>query len=199
MINLTALTDWLLTTLITHGAPILFLAAYIGSLGFPFPPITLLVIAAGAFTRLSILDWRLALPACLLGSVLADNCEYALGRWADERLERRFGTGAVWRRALATFNRQGGWAILLTRFWLTPLAPAVNLIAGSRYPYRRFVWIDLLGEAVWVLLFGALGFYAGGEWEVVSQLATSFSGLSVGLVALVAGIVVVIRLRRHRE
>src|SRR5512142_2302444 len=113
---MSGLTENVLTLLVSYGAPILFLTAYFGSLGIPFP-ITLVIIAAGAFTRQGILDWRLAIPACLIGASLADNTEYLLGRYAGRWFERRFGQGKIWQGALATFNHQGGWAILLTRFW----------------------------------------------------------------------------------
>ncbi len=192
-----SLTDTVLTYLVTYGAPILFVTAYLGSLGIPFP-ITLVIIAAGAFTRQGILDWRLAIPACLLGAVLADNSEYLLGRFAERWLEHRFGKGAVWQSALSTFNRQGGWAILLTRFWLTNLAPVVNVVAGSRYPYKRFLFFDITGEFLWVLLYGGLGYIFGGQWEAVSQFVSDFTGLSLGLVVLGFGIYFLVRRRRKK-
>ncbi len=191
---MSGLSETVLTYLVTYGAPILFVTAYLGSLGIPFP-ITLVVIAAGAFTRQGILDWRLAIPACLLGAVLADNTEYLLGHRAGPWFERRFGQGAVWKGALSTFNRQGGLAILLTRFWLTNLAPVVNLVAGTRYPFRRFLFFDITGEILWILLFGGLGYIFGSAWELVSQFVSDFTGLSVGLVILIAGIYFLVKRR----
>ncbi len=192
------LSDWVLTNLVTYGPPILFLTAYLGSLGIPFP-ISLVVIAAGAFTRQGILDWRFSILACLAGAVLADNSEYLLGRLAERWLLRRFGEGAVWQQALKTFNRQGGWAIMLTRFWLTPLAPAINIIAGGRYPYERFLFFDVTGEFLWVLLYGGLGYLFAGEWELASQFVSDFSGFSVGLVILVAGVYFFLQWRKKTK
>ncbi len=191
------MAETILTYLVTYGTPILFAPAYFGSLGIPFP-ITLVIIAAGAFTRQGILDWRLAIPACLAGAVLADNTEYLLGRYAGRWIERRCGQGMIWHSALATFNRQGGWAILLTRFWLTNLAPFVNLIAGTRYPYRRFLIFDATGELLWVLIYGGLGYIFGSQWELISQFASDFTGLSLGLVILAAGIYFLVRRRKKK-
>ena len=144
-----SLTAWTLTTLTAYGPLALVVIAYLGSLGIPFP-ITLVMVAAGAFSRAGLLDWRLALLACLLGAVLADQSEYMLGRLAQPWLKQRFGKNSAWQQAQNTLNRQGAWAILLTRFWLTPLAPAVNLLAGSRYPWGRFLLLDVfLGAALW--------------------------------------------------
>lgn len=195
---MSGLSETILTYLVTYGAPILFVTAYLGSLGIPFP-ITLIVIATGAFIRQGILDPRLAIPACLVGAVLADNTEYLLGHRAGPWFERRFGQSAIWKGALATFNRQGGWAILLTRFWLTNLAPVVNLVAGTRYPYRRFLFFDILGEILWVLLFGGLGYLFGSAWELVSQFVSDFTGFSVGLVILAAGIYFLVKRRRKKN
>lgn len=194
---MSGLTEWVLTNLVTFGVPILFVTAYLGSLGIPFP-ITIVIIAAGAFTRQGILDWRLAIPACLAGAVLADNTEYLLGRYAGRSIERRFGQGMVWQSAMTTFNRQGGWAILLTRFWLTNLAPFVNLIAGTRYPYRRFLIFDTTGELLWVLIYGGLGYIFGSQWELISQFASDFTGLSLGLVILAAGIYFLVKRRKKK-
>ncbi len=181
------LTEWSLTNLAAYGAPMLLFISYIGSLGIPFP-ITLVIIAAGAFTRAGLLDWRLAILACLAGAALADNSEYLLGRLAYRWLKRRFGQKFVWQQAQSTINRQGGWAILLTRFWLTPLAPAVNVIAGSRYPFLQFLFFDLFGQLVWVLLYGGLGYLFAAQWEWLSQAAGVFSGLSMALFFLAFGV-----------
>jgi membrane protein DedA with SNARE-associated domain len=192
------MSNWALTSLVSFGFPILLFVSYIGSLGIPFP-ITLVIVAAGAFTRQGLMDWRLALLACLAGAALADHSEYLLGRLAQPWLVRRFGKKAAWKQADSSINRQGGWAILLTRFWLTPLAPAVNVISGSRYPYLRFLLFDLSGELLWVLLYGGLGFIFASQWRLVSQVVSEFSTLSFVLLVLAAGAYFLVkRIKRNR-
>ncbi len=192
---MSSLTTWALSALVTYGVPILFILAYAGSLGIPFP-ISLTVVAAGAFARQGVIDWRLGFLACTFGAVLADSSEYALGRLAASWLERRFSQNSLWKAALATFQRQGGWAILLTRFWLTTLSPAVNLIAGDRYPFPRFLLFDFAGQVVWVLIYGGLGYGFADEWPLISQVMSDFTGLSLGVVVLAAGVYFIIRWRR---
>jgi membrane-associated protein len=182
-----SLTDWLLTGIINYGAPMLALAVYVGSLGIPFP-ITLVVVAAGAFARQGLMDWRLELAIGVCAAVLADTSIFAIGYWGEKKIEKRFGQSPAWTRAQDIFERQGNWAIILTRFWLTPLATPVNLIAGSRIAYYRFLMVDTIGELIWVVLYGGTGYLFGGQWEVVSQFITDFSGFSVGVVVLAAGI-----------
>jgi len=183
--SMDGLAQWALTNLALYGVPILVVMTYIGSLGIPFP-VTLVVITVGALVRQDVLDWRLAVLACLTGAMLADNSEYLLGRLAGGWIKLRWGEKPAWQHALAAINRQGWWAIVLTRFWLTPLAPAVNLVAGSRYSYARFLFFDLSGQMLWVLLYGGLGYIFGAQLEAVSQMVSNFTGLSVGLVILVA-------------
>lgn len=189
------LTDWTLTSLAVYGPLALVFISYLGSLGIPFP-ITMVIVAAGAFSRGGLLDWRLAMLACLAGAALADNSEYLLGRIAQPWLKRRFGQNSAWQQAQITLSRQGSWAILLTRFWLTPLAPAVNVIAGGRYPFAQFLLFDVVGQFFWVLLYGGLGYLFATQWEGVSQGLSTFSGLSVALFFLVLGAYL---LTQHRK
>jgi len=178
--------EWALTNIAAYGVPVLLFLTFIGSLGIPFP-VTLVIIGAGALARQGVMDWRLAALACLIGASLADNGEYLLGHLAKKWIARHFSQRNSWQQGLAVINKQGGWAIVLTRFWLTPLAPAVNFIAGSRFTYARFLTFDLLGELVWVLIYGGLGYIFVGQWMEVSQMMSNFTAISVILV--IAGIV----------
>ena len=187
--------EWVLPNLVIYGAPLLLLLTYIGSLGIPFP-VTLVVMAAGALAHEGILDWWVAVLACMAGAALADHSLFALGYWINPRLERRFAHNLVWQQALTAIQRQGGWAILLTRFWLTSLAPAVNLIAGSRYPYRRFLLLDLTGELLWVLAYGGLGYLFARQWQTLSHAVSGFSALSGALALLAAAIYLIARRKK---
>ncbi|MCK7519370.1 MAG: hypothetical protein MZV64_17405 [Ignavibacteriales bacterium] len=46
----------------------------------------------------------------------------------------------------------------------------------------RFFFYDLLGEAIWIFGYGGLGYLFGTQWEVVSDVLSNISGLSLGLV-----------------
>ena len=192
-----SLADFALNSLTTYGPFALVLISYLGSLGIPFPN-TIVIVAAGAFSRFGLLDWRLAMLACLVGAALADNSEYLLGRLAQTWLKQYFGERDGWQRAQATINHQGSWAIVLTRFWLTPLAPAVNVIAGSRYQYWRFLFFDVVGQFLWVLLYGGLGYFFAAQWELVSKVLGAFSGVSMVLLFLVFGSYFLVQHRRSK-
>ncbi|MEW5958537.1 MAG: VTT domain-containing protein [Chloroflexota bacterium] len=193
------LTDLFLTGVITYGPPALGLALLLGALGIPVPG-TLLVLAAGAFVRQGVVDLTTAAGLGLLGAVLGDSASFAMGRFAQGWVRRRFGGSPAWQSAQATFDRRGGLAIYLTRFLLTPLAIPTNLIAGGGdYAFWRFLTYDMAGEFTWIVLFGGLGYVFGNQWELISQFISDFSGLLLGLALLVAGLYFLFRRRRQNQ
>jgi len=181
------MSDFLLTQIINFGAPFLGFIVFISALGAPFP-CTLIVIAAGAFARQGLLTWYTTGLIALAFVVLGDNLSYLMGQFARERVLFRFQESARWRKAERTFDRWGGMAVVWTRFLITGIAVPVNLIAGtSGFGIRRFFFYDLIGEAVWIFGYGGLGYLFGAKWEVVSNVLSNISGLSLGLVLLVGG------------
>jgi membrane-associated protein len=100
---MSAISDWLLTGLVNYGVPLFGLALMLGALGIPVPT-SLLVIAAGAFSRQGMLDWLPTAGLGLAGAVLGDSLSFAMGRWGGNWVSRRFGGSPLWLNAQATFN-----------------------------------------------------------------------------------------------
>ena len=72
---------------------------------------------------------------------------------------------------------------------MTALAIPTNLIAGgSGYPFRRFMLYDTLGEIMWIVLYGGLGYIFGSQWETVNEFLSNFGGLALGVVFFIFGI-----------
>jgi membrane-associated protein len=193
------LTDTLLTAVLVYGPLALALTLALAALGLPLPA-TLLVLAAGAFVQQGVLDAGSTALLALGGTMLGDSGGYGLGRLGERWLPGRITSSATWRRAAARFSDWGGWAIVITRFLLTPLGPATSIIAGSsHYAFGRFLAFDLLGELIWIALFGGLGYSFATSWELLSDLASSLSGLLLGIVVLLLGGVLAVRTRRARQ
>jgi membrane-associated protein len=187
------MSDFLLTQIINYGAPILGVIVFIGALGVPFPG-TFIVVAAGAFSRQDILTWHTTGLIALTCVVLGDSLSYAMGFYAREIILRRFQGSAHWSQAETSFNRWGGMSVFLTRFLITGIAVPVNLIAGtSKFPFRQFILYDFLGEMIWIFVYGGLGYLFGTQWEAVSELLSNISGLLLGLILLVGGIILAVR------
>lgn len=196
---MSSLTDTLLTAVLVYGPLALGLALGLAALGLPLPA-TLLVLAAGAFVQQGVLEPGATVLLALVGTVLGDSGGYGLGRLGGRWLPQRITASTSWERAASTFSRWGGMAIVLTRFLLSPLGPATSIIAGSsRYAFGRFLAFDLLGEVIWIGLFGGLGYSFATHWELLSDLASNLSGLLLGLAVLVLAPVLAFRNRRSSQ
>jgi membrane-associated protein len=169
---MSAVSDFLLTSLLNQGNVLLGSTLFLAALGIPLPA-SMLVIAAGAFTRQGVLGWESAATVALLGAVAGDGCSYLVGRFGLDRLPTRVRDRVNTATTTQWFSRWGGWGMFSTRFLLTPLALPVNLLAGStRYPWHRYMTAVLAGEVTWVALYGGLGYLFADQWESMSQLAS---------------------------
>jgi len=132
--------------------------------------------------------------------MLGDGVSFGIGFYAKHWVDGRFGRSSAWRNAQRSFDARAGLAIYLTRFLVTALAVPINLIAGgSGIRFRRFMAYDSLGELTWIILYGGLGYWFGGEWELVSGFINNFGGLILGLVVLGVGVWLGFRRRRNTE
>ena len=164
----------------------------LGALGIPIPT-SLLVVAAGAFSRQGMLSLLPAAGLGLLGTIMGDSISFAMGRWGGNWVSSRFGGSSVWNSAQTTFNRNSRMAVFFTRFLLTAIALPVNLMAGSSCQFRRFFVTVIAGETIWILVYGGLGYLFGSQWELISQFLSDFGGLVLGMVLLAGGIYYLIR------
>lgn len=194
------LLAWLLTYGLLALAPVLAGAA----LGLPLPA-SLLLLAAGAFAG----QGEFSLPPLLLIGVVAavagDLAGYWLGRRggvvAVERFGRRLGlTLATLERGERYLARWGGLAVFLTRFLLTPLGPVMNIVAGAgRYPLRRFLVYDVLGETVWVVGYLALGYLFSASWDLIATLLGNTTEALTLLVMIALATALLVRLIRRQR
>ncbi|MEP7133787.1 MAG: DedA family protein [Chloroflexota bacterium] len=191
------MSDFLLTQVINYGAPLFALILFLGALGLPIGA-SVVLIAAGAFSEQGILAWLPTAALGLLGAVLGDALSFSIGFYAKDWINQRFGNSKAWQSAEASFDERAGLAIFLTRFLVTALAIPTNLIAGgSGIKFRRFMTYDSLGEMIWIILYGGLGYFFGSQWELVSTFLSNFGGVMLGLLILVSGIWLAVRKLRN--
>jgi membrane-associated protein len=182
------MSDFLLTQVINYGAPLLGIIVFIGGLGVPLP-CTLLVIAAGAFARQDILPWHTTALIAIASVVIGDSLSYSLGYYASGYVLKRFSGTARWTEAEKTFEKWGPLSIFFSRFLVTAIALPVNLLSGTtRYPFRKFLLYDFLGEVVWIFGYGGLGYLFGSQWELVNEFLSNFGGLVLGVIVFVVGV-----------
>lgn len=182
------LTRTLLEWLIANGPTALALVAFICALGVPLP-IPVLAIGAGALIRQGHINPFVAVALTLAGALLAELIYYTLGRelgpLARHRMGRRF--AAVYDEAERRFRQHPGLTVYLTRWLAAPIGIPVNLIAGSTaYPVHRFIPAALLGNAMWLLAYTAIGYALGNEWQSVSPVIDRYK-LWFGAAAILIG------------
>ena len=186
------LLPYLLTLIQEYGYPILWLSVFIGALGIPLPN-SLVLLAAGAFAALGNFNFAALMVVAVSAFVAGDNASYWIGRrWGSKVLHwisGRLIKPHTLERSRVYFERLGGWAIFSSRFLVSALGGAINLLAGAElYPYKRFVLYDIAGETLGALLPLTLGYIFGASWDAVGDLLGSFSLFIVALlVALVLG------------
>ena len=180
-----SLTDYLLGTLGLYGPPVLFAVLLVGAVGLPTPG-SLLLLVAGSFVEQGEMGLWPVLLLGFAGAVIGDNIGFAVGRWGGRRLSlrlsRRFGGERRLRSAEEWLKRWGDGAVFLSRWLLSPLGSPVNLVAGaSGYPWRRFLFYDLVGEALWVVIYVLLGEFFGDGAEELNSLLGDFTWALLGL------------------
>lgn len=133
----------------------------VSSAGPPLPATLSLALAAVAVRQGHDPLFVLIIVATI-GTVLGDITGYWFGRLVGLAAAR--GPLARWEQhwmaqktaqALAWLDQRGGTGgalVFVSRWGLSPIAPAINLIVGARrYPFPRFLLFDAAGEMVWVL------------------------------------------------
>jgi membrane protein DedA with SNARE-associated domain len=182
-------TDQLFGLLSTYGLPALFIILAISSAGVPFP-ITLLLIATGSFVAQGEMVLWQVLIICSAGAIAGDQIGYCLGRWGGRKLVRRvtnrFGGADMIKRAEAFTKRWGGVGVFLSRWLITPLGPWLNLTSGiAGYSWPRFLFWDVLGEVLWVVIYVSLGNLFSDRVGALAELLGNLTWVIVGVIAAV--------------
>jgi membrane-associated protein len=197
------LLSLLLTFLQNYGYLALWIAVFVAAVGIPIP-ITLLLLAAGAFAALGDFNVVLLFIISFSALVCGDNVGYGIGRvWGSKVLNwiersKRWNHLIPPRRIVRSrqyFRYRGGWAIFLSRFLFSALGGVINLLSGSElYPYRYFFFFDVSGEALGACIPLMLGYIFGASWEAIGDVLGYSSFL---LLSLLVVILLVIRLIRN--
>jgi len=199
------LNAFLINALQHYGYVALWLVVFVAAAGVPVSG-SLLLSAAGAFAALGDLNIFMLFPVALSASVLGDNLGYFIGLrlgtaflvWLAQKKRFRWITPQALERARTYFNRRAGWTIFITRFLIVVLGGPINFLAGlEEYPYWRFLFWDVSGQILSVLISLGMGFLFAASWEEVAGLFGAFSSLI--LVLVVAFILAAFLIRKMRQ
>jgi len=181
-----SITDQVLAGLLLHGLPVLFGVILVCSVGVPFP-ISLMLVAAGSFVEQGEMKLWQVIAVASAGAVLGDQIAYGLSRWGGRRLinriSRKIGVEANIKKAEALTKRWSGAGIFLSRWLITALGPWVNVASGiAAYPWRRFLFWDVLGEVLWVILYVSIGYAFSNRVQAIAEILGNLSWVVVGLI-----------------
>jgi membrane protein DedA with SNARE-associated domain len=193
-----SITDQLLEAVLIYGLPVLFGVILIASVGVPFP-VSLTLVAAGSFAKQGELELVSVIMVASLAAIFGDQIGYGLSRWGGrrwiDRITRRVGGAAKVKRAEALSKKWGGPGIFFTRWLVTAPGPWLNVTSGiARYPWRRFIFWDVLGEVLWVVLYVMLGYFFSDRVQYIAEI---LGNLAWAILALVVTIILGWKLFRY--
>jgi len=165
--------DRVLSLIEHYGYLVILFGVMLESTGVPLPGETILL-ASGVLVQRGHLDLGDAIVFGILGAVLGDQIGYWVGREGGRPFVLRWGrylliTPEKLARAEAFFERHGGKAVFLARFF-SGLRVFGALVAGiSRMRWGTFLIYNALGGAVWATAVVLVGYFLGSSLALVER------------------------------
>ncbi|GAA2490279.1 DedA family protein [Streptomyces longisporus] len=175
---------------------------FLEDFGVPVPGETMLI-AAAVYAGAGRLNVVAVAVIAFVAAVCGDNIGYVIGRYGGHRLVTRFGryvllTPARVAKAEAFFVRNGGKVVTVARF-IEGLRQANGIVAGlSEMPWRRFLFFNALGAALWVGVWVTLGDVAGDHIGTLYPAIQRYELYVLAAAGVALAVVVVRHLRRRR-
>ena len=165
--------DRILALIEHYGYLVVLFGVMLESTGVPLPGETILL-AAGVLVQRGHLDLGYTIAFGIAGAVLGDQIGYWVGREGGRPFVLKWGrylfiTQERLGRAEAFFERHGGKAVFLARFF-SGLRVFGALVAGiSRMRWGIFRLYNALGGAVWATAVVLLGYFLGSSLALVER------------------------------
>jgi membrane-associated protein len=186
-----------------YGYWVIFFGVMLENGGLPLPGETVLLFA-GFLAYQGETQLVRAIGTAIAGATLGDSLGYTLGRYGGnvffDRYVRRFNFLARrFENSRALFLRHGHWAVFTGRF-ITGLRVFAGPLAGLfKMPYLRFLFFNFTGAVLWATAIGCVGFLFGNSWDNLVHVVRDFHRLTLGLVAVLALVGLIVYLRRRAK
>jgi membrane protein DedA with SNARE-associated domain len=173
------------------------------SFGIPAPGQTMLITAA-VYAGAGRLNIAAVAAIGFLAAVIGDNIGYLIGRAGGRRMILRYGayvrlTPERVHKAEAFFTRQGPKIVVAARF-IEGLRQFNGVIAGiTAMSWKRFLTYNVIGAALWVGLWTALGYLAGTHIVTVYLTIGHYQWYALGGLATAATAYLGLRHIRHQR
>jgi membrane-associated protein len=186
LVDFSTLQNTLLDYLVDYTYPVLAVTVFFGAVGVPMPN-SLVILTAGALAGQGNASLYAVVLVTGLFASIGDSISYVLGSAVMRRLGRvPFVSREMLYRGSAAFEKNADHAIFLSRFLFTLLGTPVNLLAAAyKVGYGRFIMLASVGELLWGLELGLIGYSVGAYVEELYQLVSNVSAVLVlGLAVL---------------
>jgi len=139
-----------------------------------------------------------------LGNVIGSLVAYAVGAWGGLPFLQRYGKYILishhdLERANRCFYKYGDWITFLSRL-LPAVRTFISFPAGiSRMNILKFSLYAFLGSFIWSVALTWGGYILGQNWERIRELMRPFDYPIIGIVVVLIGIFIWLRLRSRRR
>lgn len=131
----------------------------------PFLPGDSLLFAVGALSAQGLMEVEIIVPLLIAAGIIGDSVNYAIGKWIGPKVFH-YESNFLFKKeylikAHAFYEKYGGRAIVLARFVpiVRTFAPFVAGVGAMTY--SKFLFYNVLGAIIWVVLFVAAGYFFG--------------------------------------
>jgi membrane protein DedA with SNARE-associated domain len=185
-----------------HGPLVVFVWVSAERLGLPMPAAPVLI-AAGVLSATGQVSFARAMALGVLGCLVGDLAWYAVGRRRGTAVLRivckiSLEPETCVRRSSDFISRYGARSLLVSKFIPGIGAVAVPLAAQSGLSVPSFLLHDLLGSALYVTTWVALGRFVGDRVDELSSVLPSTTNAVFGVAVLAALAIVAWRFRQRR-
>lgn len=198
------LDDHLRTLVQTYGVwayAILFVIIFLetGVVVTPFLPGDSLLFVAGTIAAVGELNVHALSALLIAAAILGDSVNYSIGRYLGPKVfhyeDSRFFKRAYLEYTRAFFERHGGKTIVIARF--VPIVRTyAPFVAGiGRLAYRRFLFFNVAGAILWVVLLAYAGYFFGNLPIIRDNLTLAI--MVIILLSIMPGIIEYWRHRRR--
>ncbi|MCC7546458.1 MAG: DedA family protein [Burkholderiales bacterium] len=178
---------------------ILFLIVFCetGLVVTPFLPGDSLLFVAGTIAAAGEMNVHLMAGLLILAAILGDSLNYAIGHFIGPKVFRYndswFFRKSYVERTHAFFQRHGGKTIVIARFMPIVRTYAPFVAGIGRMEYGRFLFFNVIGAVVWVVLLTYAGYFFGNLPVIKDNLSLVI--LMIIFLSILPGIVEVLRHR----
>lgn len=176
---MSSIFDFILPYLLLYKYVALFIITFLASLAFPLPSAPSLM-AASAFAGQGYFSIAWVIFIAASGNILGDITGYTLSRLFGKPILYKLKLGkfleAPKLQAIEKYLNRHPLIVIIASRAQVQTTMIVNILSGlSRMRLRKFLPPVFIGEIFQVLVYAAIGYFFGSNWQAINNLISQFS------------------------